>query len=425
VLNPANGLRFDVYERVHLPVDVADIHELEEIELTPHIQVVHQDEQVLLRGNLLLSGAYASQGETRESRTLTHWIPVEITLPLSRVRSLADIRVEVENFDVDLLSARTLNITGVLSLKGVEAREPEASAAPAWVDEPFTVVHRREPEPQEPQEPAAAGPEGQRAEETNGLEPVQWSSEAFFQQAEEDRDPAELEAALAAADRGQEEPATDEGSASRTDASLDASSAPQSDASAEFAGYAAESPVEPVSDRPDSAEAQQADQAEEQQTAELSEDPASLPEPIQAAAVSEITGQEAEPAKPDLKIALGAKKPESPSGKQEAFGLSTLLQSNRREQEVRQAAAEEEQAKQQAEAAALASAQGEEIEWKSLFLSRDPNAEAFRKVRMCIVQRDDTLDAIAGRYQLNPRELVLYNRLAEHEVSEGQVLLIP
>ncbi|EXX91388.1 peptidoglycan-binding protein, partial [Paenibacillus darwinianus] len=145
MFQPSDGLRFDVYERVHLPQDVADIHELEEIELTPYIQVVRQDEQVLLKGHLLLSGVYSSQGDAVEARTLEHWIPVEITLPVNRVNRPEDITVDIENFDVDLLSARTLNITGVLSLKGIEARDNEPSAAYAWGDEPFTVVHRRDP----------------------------------------------------------------------------------------------------------------------------------------------------------------------------------------------------------------------------------------------------------------------------------------
>jgi len=256
---------------------------------------------------------------------------------------------------------------------------------------------------------------------------VQWSSLSFFQQAEEAQQPADLPAEPAAADRGQEEStAADSADVSRADASLDESEpVSASGGSAGSADYAAEAPAEQEADRPVFAAPEQNDQADEQLAAEVEATPADLPEPIQPVAASTVPGQEAETAvKPDLKIALGAKKPEGYSKQQEAFGLSTLLQSNRREQEIRQAAAEEEQAKQ-AEAAALASAQGEEIEWKKLFLSRDPNAEAFRKVRMCIVQRDDTLDAIAGRYQLNPRELVLYNRLAEHEVSEGQVLLIP
>lgn len=44
---------------------------------------------------------------------------------------------------------------------------------------------------------------------------------------------------------------------------------------------------------------------------------------------------------------------------------------------------------------------------------------------MCIVQREETLDVIAERYQLTPRELLLYNRMSEQNVEEGQVLYIP
>jgi stage VI sporulation protein D len=410
VLNPANGLRFDVYERVHLPVDVADIHELEEIELTPQIQVVHQGEQVLLRGNLLLNGMYASQGEARETRVLEHWIPVEITLPLNRVRSLEDIRVEVENFDVDLLSARTLNITGVLSLRGVEVREAEApSAPPAWVDEPFTVVHQREPEEARQESrsvesdaiPEQNDQSEQREAAESGsaeLETVQWTNLAAFQNEAPDQQPSVEPDIRAEAAPESNEPAAD---------------------SAEPAG---EGVSESEAERPT---AQAETEVEADGSEQQSEAPIQLLEPPQAIVADALPAQEAEAAKPDLKIALGTKKTGVQPEQSQAMGLSSLLQSNRREQEVRQAAAEQEQAKQQAEAAALASAQGEEIEWKSLFLSRDPNAEAFRKVRMCIVQRDDTLDAIAGRYQLNPREIVLYNRLAQHEVAEGQVLFIP
>nr|WP_277351665.1 LysM peptidoglycan-binding domain-containing protein [Paenibacillus aquistagni] len=44
---------------------------------------------------------------------------------------------------------------------------------------------------------------------------------------------------------------------------------------------------------------------------------------------------------------------------------------------------------------------------------------------MCIVQRDETLDTIAGRYEMNPREIAMYNRLEEDALTQGQVLYIP
>lgn len=51
--------------------------------------------------------------------------------------------------------------------------------------------------------------------------------------------------------------------------------------------------------------------------------------------------------------------------------------------------------------------------------------ELFRKVRLCIVQREETLDTIAEKYQLSTRELTMYNRLSGQVVEEGQVLYIP
>ncbi|MBF0819940.1 hypothetical protein, partial [Streptococcus acidominimus] len=113
---PQPGLRFDIYERVHLQENVAAIQELNEVELLPHIQVLTLDEQAILKGNLLLTGSYTSE-DGESTRTLEHLIPVEISLPLSRVHRVEDIQVDIENFDIDLLSSRSLNVTGVLSLQ--------------------------------------------------------------------------------------------------------------------------------------------------------------------------------------------------------------------------------------------------------------------------------------------------------------------
>ncbi|MFC7559399.1 hypothetical protein ACFQY3_11140 [Paenibacillus farraposensis] len=135
------GLRFDIYERIHLTEEAAGIAELEEIELLPRIQVVTHGDHAALRGHLLLEGVYRTPEEVKSE--LHHLIPVEITIPLNRVGRLEDISVEIENFDVDLLSLRSLNITGVLSLHGVESSHAEETAV--WLDEEFTVVHAPEP----------------------------------------------------------------------------------------------------------------------------------------------------------------------------------------------------------------------------------------------------------------------------------------
>src|SRR4030095_12457181 len=95
VSDQTNGLRFDVYERVHLPDDVAAIDELEEIELVPRIQVIDQGDHAILRGQLLLSGIYRSQNDSENSLTLEHWRPVEITLPMNRISRTEDISIAI------------------------------------------------------------------------------------------------------------------------------------------------------------------------------------------------------------------------------------------------------------------------------------------------------------------------------------------
>ncbi|HEY0828950.1 MAG TPA: hypothetical protein VGE40_12705, partial [Bacilli bacterium] len=119
VFDHPSGLRFDIYERIHLQEGDSGIKELDEIELIPYIQVLNQGEQAVLKGTLQLTGRYASEEEDWGSRILEHHIPVEITLPMNRIDKLEDVGVDIENFDVELISSRTLNVTGVLLLKGI------------------------------------------------------------------------------------------------------------------------------------------------------------------------------------------------------------------------------------------------------------------------------------------------------------------
>ncbi len=85
--------------------------------------------------------------------------------------------------------------------------------------------------------------------------------------------------------------------------------------------------------------------------------------------------------------------------------------------------------KEKAESATAAAAVAENkldvLEWKKLFLSSESGEQGFKKLRMCIVQKDETLDGIAKRYQLNPREIALYNRLESSDVSAGQIIYLP
>ncbi|MCY9610481.1 LysM peptidoglycan-binding domain-containing protein [Paenibacillus thiaminolyticus] len=599
----AYGLRFDIYERVHLSDECVGIDQLEEVELTPHIQVIPAGDQVTVRGSLLLAGVYQGDDEGRGSQTLEHWIPVEITLPLNRIRSLEDISVDIEHFDVDLLSARSLNITGILSLKGIAMEPAEPSN---WEPEQFTVVHQAEEErgSDEPEwlrdygEAAARPPspealdavarirsladgDERREEEWQAvpepeadlvrerektyseyLDKIEKSKKAAAAEAEEsepEKDPdrteltwnhapwaspsvqdsppaapkavAEAEALAPESDqqgepedRGldEEEAAEQEAKEKLAEASAghieekpaEASAGHTEEKPAEAsAGHTEEKPVEVsvgrteekpaevsagrTGEKPAEASAGRTEEKPAEASAGRTEEkpakwkmpqpqswaasapaperePAPAPEPaieVQAepraeekpaevpasvasttvattteATVAEASvaesggadaGLEAEPAedaaaaaagaadaKPEMKIAINSSKPaDAPAAS--GVGLSSLLQSSRQTKEREQREAETKQAEEEAALEAAKVTTGDDVKWQSLFLQRVNEEQGFKKVRLCIVQREETLDTIADRYQMNTNEIVLYNRLSDQNITEGQVLYIP
>ncbi|MDT0126455.1 LysM peptidoglycan-binding domain-containing protein [Paenibacillus sp. RRE4] len=517
MLNQPYGLRFDIYERVHLSEGVPAIEELEEIELYPRIQVIGQDDHATLRGHLLLTGTY--RGESEESEELKHFIPVEITVPLNRVRSIDDISIEIENFDVDLLSSRSLNITGVLSLRGIEGfpvDEPQV-----WSADEFTVVHSPEAQPDsrenelsqtgqselseqavlrnEEQELANAAelvaygsPESAdlspRSEQQSGYEEL---SQAYWNQSSAEP----LTSDVASTDESDENrlPGSDEGIVpSQASHEMHEVPSPISSFMAEtadrLASYPEAEPLLPIEDeasawsepsatsvsensgsrssevseqaRSEAAwkpleeptpevwhfeEARSGGSQEEQfissasaqpqtenwqdvfagsETAQPEEDRPSLDTAEEATLLQneEYLPEaiaEAED-KPELKVAFGSKK-ESSRREEEGVGISSLLSSGRAVREV-----EGERSEEISDGVVPEEdRQAEDMEWKNLFLGTIVDQTPFRKVKLCIVQREETLDAIADRYQLSTRELQLYNRLTEQVVEEGQILYIP
>ncbi|MCK6076086.1 LysM peptidoglycan-binding domain-containing protein [Paenibacillus silvae] len=530
MLNQPYGLRFDIYERVHLSEGVPAIEELEEIELYPRIQVIGQDDHATLRGHLLLTGAY--RGESEESEELKHFIPVEITVPLNRVRSIDDISIEIENFDVDLLSSRSLNITGVLSLRGIEGfpvEEPQV-----WTADEFTVVHSPEAQPDSradelgQTEASAQSEQYEQPGQYDSLEQYQQlgrTDQAYEQQVQVQRgEKEELANAAELAAYGSPESAdlslrvqTEPNQEERLQSDWSPAADPNDEAPTPISSFLAETadrlasypesePLLPIegeatvawSEPPigsslenaigsglenaigsssENAKSSSTESAAllrseeerkqlEQHAPEVwhfeearsggqqgEQDAGSAPAQVQTENwqdvfasseavnvevernVTETAEEEAslqneesipEPIaeaedKPELKVAFGSKKETSPRS-EEGVGISSLLASSGRS--AREADGER---TEEAPAGAVPEdeSQTEEVEWKNLFLGTIVDQNPFRKVKLCIVQREDTLDAIADRYQLSTRELQLYNRLTEQVVEEGQILYIP
>lgn len=436
------GLRFDIYERVHLSEEVIGIEELEEIELYPKIQVMPGEEYAALRGHLLLTGSYLGEGEKRE---LEHYIPVEITIPLSRVNRLEDITVEIENFDVDLLSSRSLNITGVLSLQGIETSSllPESDS---WKDREFTTAHvvrGEEDEAEDELETEASSP--LLADEVRSGSSFGWEA-GDSEEISESSEDAELLAPAVPAAPWQAFPEERLPSQALTEDEQQELS--WSDDIAGFQNTAAwaDKEYEAAQERDEEADSHiwfkgeahtyadirhaQSD-AETQQNVDYAEDAleaGTLPDEYLVEddyAVEASTQEDAEQfsysqaeEKQEMKIALGSKK-NGNSGEGEAFGLTKLLSSS-----SRLAAEQDFYDEEFVDEAESEVGEGEDLRWKNLFIQSEDQTP-FRKVKLVIVQREETLDDIAERYHLSSRELQLYNRLSEHDLAEGQILYIP
>lgn len=349
-----SGLRFDIYERVHLSEGVAGIKELDEIELVPHIQVYPDNDQAVLKGNLYLTGTYAGEQEDG-SRTLEHFIPVEITLPLNRIHDLDEVGVEIENFDVDLLSSRSLNVTGVLTLHGIEMI---SQADDAWrEEEEVTFVHE------------ARQPDESYGDISNR---VPKSTKKI--------------AGKAPAKAGGKAPATKPNSA-------------------DLFEEGNEGHQDEVTETPETNEFQDL----------FAEFGAANPF-AEAANPEEEKAEEQEENKKqaDMKIGFGAKQEEN---------VPNYLKSLLHKEDTRLADSEAEASQAQLAQAQAAKAGSTEI--KRLFTSGREGGQQFSRMRICIVQKEETLDGIAKRYNLNPREILLYNRIEGTEVGQGQVLYIP
>ncbi|MNI36237.1 Stage VI sporulation protein D [compost metagenome] len=432
MVDQSYGLRFDIYERIHLSEDLVGIEELEEIELFPRIQVIPGDDYAALRGHLLLSGLYRGEGETRE---LEHWIPVEITIPLSRVNKLEDIAVEIDNFDVDLLSARSLNITGVLSLQGIETSSVTADAE-GWNDREYVVAHEPSQELQAslPSQDSQAFAEAQNGSIRNN-EPFEWLRSEEVNELNEFANTDEQEQLLSwnnsfasvqtpAILEDNEQQAVQESA----ETSRDPEELAQEEQNFWFQNF--EKRQNSLDEEPTEAVVQHEVESDDLQYAEDLSLPVAgeigFDDGLEQAHVVDEPSESGRPQgeeKKELKVALGSKKntPDSPI---DGFGITNLLTGNRIGNEPNSNELESVNNPNEESYAVSVGGEGEELQWKKLFI-RSGEQEPFRKIKLVIVQQEETLEDIAQRYHLSSRELQLYNRLSEQQLAEGQVLYIP
>ncbi|KFM98485.1 stage VI sporulation protein D [Bacillus clarus] len=201
-----HSLRFSLKESVWFQKG-QEVEELLSISLDPDVEIEELDHEVIVRGQLDLTGEYVARQddsayslrdlspaksidyvETREDgvNELVHSFPLEISIPRNRVKLIEELYVSIEEFDYELKENGCLQLLADISISGLcdeeriedeeeelayaEVEREEITAAPdekepvsyeeepvykendGWEDyafEPFQLEERKEQEPEE------------------------------------------------------------------------------------------------------------------------------------------------------------------------------------------------------------------------------------------------------------------------------------
>ncbi len=148
-------LRFSLEESVWFQKG-QEVEELYSISLDPNVTVTEDDHYVYIRGTLDLSGEYQNDEENDEDEDyrniflpksvqsvernengiyeFVHRFPVDITIPSSRIAALDDIEVSIQTFDYSIPERNSLKLQADLIISGIYS---ETNEEPSEFEEDF------------------------------------------------------------------------------------------------------------------------------------------------------------------------------------------------------------------------------------------------------------------------------------------------
>lgn len=424
----SSKLSFSIEESVWLNKD-QEVDEIVSLSLDPDITVQESRGYVLIRGGLKLTGEYRSNGNSNSTEVtsslseqvgfrsieevtvnedgtgeIRHYFPIDVTIPQERINSLDDIYVVVESFDYDLPERGCIQLTAEVAITGMSTGNI-VSEVP------------------------------QARDEITEQEPGEQEKRSFHYEAYNETEPKLEE--VEEVGTGEDSEELIELEEDRTQPSLE--------------------PVEPTILNPTEAEASERSRTEYQKDEididfELSveakkiEVVTEVPEVIEIPEVKVKTPsvafgviKERPKQEETTKSEIETEKPEQKQDK--SYGMLKGLAGER--QQAHQAAAEQGHKQLTDEVRAevgvveiplqedvteVTSAKGDKEENENaLYLTKmlTKGEEEFKKLKMCIVQEDETLDIVAKRYEINQSALIRVNRLNGSDIEVGQILYIP
>ncbi|RAP25407.1 hypothetical protein C2W59_00369 [Bacillus pumilus] len=410
-----NRLQFSVEESIYFKSG-QEVSELLSISLDPDILVQEVNDYVSIRGSLELTGEYninqeellgelssyasyreADEVKVREDGTaeLLHQFPVDITIPKNKISHLNDVFVFIDAFDYQLTENRLLTIQADLAIEGL--LDEETPQAP--VEEPYEFVHRSEEEFGDVTYDYQLQPEDEEQEELQNYEREIDEDQAVLQhdtRAEEEKQEEEIEIELVSREEETEE--------------LEESEEREETESQEEVALGYRSlPDAQVQEPPFFEPPKLLEEEKREDTffeVEVRKDP-------EAAEELEETVQ------PYPVFESPAYHVEEEEAQDDTYQLGRLYE--REAPKVYESAQEEEEFEED-----VRETSGSE---NSLYLTKlfaKQEEEDFSRMKICIVQQEDTVDRICERYQLNVQQLLRTNSLSmDAELEEGQILYIP
>ncbi|MFP3883974.1 LysM peptidoglycan-binding domain-containing protein [Priestia filamentosa] len=420
-------LRFSVEESVYFRSD-QEVDQLLSISLSPDVATNELGDQVSIYGALMLVGEYVQkEGESSirdqaEGRmieaielredgitTFAHRFPIDITIPRDRISSLEELYVDVESFDYDLFDQRSLKLTADICIIGIEdaTAEPQQSAPQdeGSLEEESKLDDELVYEPLYRSAPSEEEVEKEEDEWTERITNSSRSIQNPYQFPEDEREEEEEDISEI------EEPFEVEVKREKTEEKEEAPVFEPLQLSKEDSPSEENNIAEPHQERPVSSE-----KVEEKKETVESSSPAAV-----TSVREEVETKELETThRKDNALYLADLDEERPLSeadllekveeKEEVESSSpTVVTSTREEDEPKEPKAHRK----------------ENTLYLTELFDRDEQ-ETKTCVKMCIVQEGDSLEQIAGRYDLPVHQLVQANNLEdEQDVTEGQVLTIP
>ncbi|WP_064497860.1 LysM peptidoglycan-binding domain-containing protein [Bacillus safensis] len=419
-----NRLQFSVEESIYFKSG-QEVSELLSISLDPDILVQEVNDYVSIRGSLELTGEYninqeellgelssfptyreADEVKVREDGTaeLLHQFPVDITIPKNKISHLNDVFVFIDAFDYQLTENRLLTIQADLAIEGL--LDEETPQAP--VEEPYEFVHRPEEDDGDMAYDYQLQPEQEEQEDLQSEEHEDDEKQHVFQhdtraeqeEQEDQEEEIEIELMNREVEEVLEEPEEPE--------EQEEPEQPSNQEEAVALGYRSipEAHVQepPFFEPPKLLEEEERDDTYFE--VEVRKDPEAAEEQeetVQSYPAFESPAYQVEPEQEeqDDEYQLGR------LYEREAPKIYESAQEEELEEDVRETSGSE----------------------NSLYLTKlfaKQEEEDFSRMKICIVQQEDTVDRICERYQLNVQQLLRTNSLSiDAELEEGQILYIP